>query len=858
MNDPERLARFQREAKVLASLNHPNIAAIHGLEESGDSPALVLEYVEGPTLQDRIARGPIPLEEALPIARQIAEALEAAHEQGIIHRDLKPANVKVKADGTVKVLDFGLAKALQPELSEADAANSPTMTAAATRAGIIMGTAAYMSPEQAAGKPADRRSDNWSFGVVLWEMLTGQQLFTGESISHVLAAVLKTDPEWDELPQNTPRAVRRLLRRCLERNAKQRLPDAAMARLEIDDADDAPGGSVGGSTALVAQPELWQRPVPVLVAAALLGGLIVGALALWNETPVDPPLIVRVPIPLGDGETITNGLRHVVAISPDGRHIVYSANGGLTLRPVDQLQGTPLPGTDVDPSGGAKSPFFSPDGQWIGYEGGGRLKKVALGGGAPITLAEIGDVWGANWGADDTILFGRGAEGIWQVSGTGGTPEQLIAVEDGEAAHGPQMLPGGEWVLFTLRPTGRTQWDEAQIVVQSLDTDERVVVIEGGRDARYLPTGHLVYGLAGVVFAVAFDPETRQLVGGAVSLVEGVSVPRSTTGAVQFSVASNGSLVYAPSTLGFGSGERGLMWVNDTGQEEHLQTAPGSYLGVSLSPDGTQAAVGTTAEQNQDLWVAELERGSLTRVTTDAAPDTKPLWTPDGASVVYESLRDGTPALYRKAADGTGTAEHLFTLDGATEIIPIDWTLDGTAILVVVRMPETSADIGLVSLEAPGSWEPLIQTGWYPALSPDGRWIAYTSNETDRNEVYVQRFPELGQRRPISIGGGFGPSWSSDGSKLFYLDAPLGPPRGMMRVSIESDATTLTVGQPEKLFDRTFYDQPGRHRRYDLSSDGRFLMINLIDEAGAAPSPFDLVLVLNWFSELQARVPTGR
>ena len=540
--------------------------------------------------------------------------------------------------------------------------------------------------------------------------------------------------------------------------------------------------------------------------------------------------------------------------APDGSFIVHTANDALSLRLVGQLESTPIPGTR-----GAREPFVSPDNEWIGFFSDGQLRKVAVSGGAPVTLCGAMNPYGASWGEDDTILFGQGAAGIWRIAGTGDTPEVVIEVAEGELAHGPQMLPGGEWVLFTLRPAATNSWDAAQIVVQSLATGERIVVIEGGRDARYVPTGHLVYGLNDVVFAVAFDLETRQVVGGAVSLVDGVA-STGFTGSAQFSMARNGSLVYAPGAAAVGSEGRGLMWVNGAGQEEPLPHAPGPYFGVSLSPDGTRAALGTNAGNNLDVWVAELERGSLIRVTTDAAPDTQPLWTPDGESVVYESTRDGTPALYRKTADGTGTAEHLFAFDGATEIVPLDWTLDGTALVVVVETQETGLDIGLVSIAPPGSWEPLIQTEareTYPALSPDGRWMAYASDETGRSEVYVQRFPELGQRSPISIGGATSPAWSADGRELFYLFAPgNGGPRAMMRVTIESNTTTLMAGQPEQLFDWRYYDLFGPQQKYDISpDDGRFLTIATSPETGKEGSAFDLVFIQNWTQGLLERVP---
>ena len=848
-NDPDRLARFQREAQVLASLNHPGIAAIYGIEEADDTRALVLELVEGPTLQDRIAKGPIPLDEALPIARQIAEALEAAHEQGIIHRDLKPANVKVKDDGTVKVLDFGLAKALQPELSDLDAANSPTMTmtAAATKMGVIMGTAAYMSPEQAVGKRVDRRSDNWAFGVVLWEMLTGQQLFTGESVSHVLAAVLKTDPDWNELHGDTPPSVRRLLRRCLERTPKKRLPDAAMIRLEIDEADAAPEVSAEVAMAPVVQPALWQRPASI-VGTVLVAAVVTG-LTVWSLTRPEPPLVVRMPIPLRADESFSNTGRPVVAISPNGTHIVYSANLGLSLRPVDQLESTPLAGTsegNTVGAPGARNPFFSPGGQWIGYHVGDQLKKVSISGGAPITVGEVGTaIYGASWGADDRILFGRGADGIWQVPGAGGAPEQLVAVEDGEQAHGPQTLPGGDWVLFTLRDTAGA-WDDAEIVAQSVRTGERRVLVEGGRDGRYVATGHLVYVLNNVLFAVPFDLDAREVRGGPVSLIEGVQDAQGgRSGAAHFSLSDTGSLIYIPSGPG-GENQNELVWVGRAGQIEPLAAEPRPYIWARVSPDGTRVAVEILGE-NRDVWVYHLARETLTRLTFFEGRDGNPLWTPDGSRVVFLSDRD-EGGLFWKAADGTGEVERLMESTNAPR--PFAWTADGR----LVFFQQGPGDIGVLAVEGDGGMELVLDTDFderNPVISPDGRWIAYQSDEAGLIEIYVRPFPNIDEGKwQVSVNGGFAPVWSPDGRELFF-DAGA----GLMTAQVEIEPA-FSPATPELLFDTgEFSGTAGAV--WDIAPDGRFLMVRSVG-GQLLEGTQGLVFVEHWFAELQALVPTGR
>ena len=488
-SDPDRLARFQREAQVLASLNHPNIGQIHGIEDSEGTKALVLELVEGPTLADRIDQGPIPVDEALPIAKQIAEALEAAHEQGVIHRDLKPANIKLKPNGTVKVLDFGLAKALDTT-PQGDPSLSPTLTAAATQMGVIMGTAAYMSPEQARGKPVDRRADIWSFGAVLFEMLTGRRPFEGRDVSEVLAGVIRTEPQWDVLADR-PAHLNMLLKRCLEKEPRQRVQAAGDVRLAMEGAFETTVSVPAEPTALPSL-QIWQRPIPAAIVA--LGIAAIASVTVWSLTRPAPPSVARFPIPLAADQRFSSAGRRAVAVSPDGSQIVYTANTSLWLRPVDQLQAVQVHGTEE----GAVEPFFSADGQSIGFYTRGQLKKVVVGGGAPVTLADgATSPFGASWGADDMVLYGQ-PQGIMRVRGAGGTPELLIPTNEIENFYGPQMLPGGDWVLFTVRFSGQP-WDEGQIVVQSVTTSERVVLIDGGHDGRYLPTGHLVYTLNGVV-----------------------------------------------------------------------------------------------------------------------------------------------------------------------------------------------------------------------------------------------------------------------------------------------------------------------------------------------------------------------
>ena len=762
--DPDRLARFTREAQILASLNHPNIAAIYGIEEAEGTRALVLELVEGPTLADRISKGPIPLDEALPIAKQIAEALEAAHEAGVIHRDLKPANIKVREDGTVKVLDFGLAKALDPN-PDADPSQSPTLTAAATQMGVIMGTAAYMSPEQASGQTADNRSDAWSFGVVLYEMLTGQRLFTGETVSHVLAKVLERELDLSALPTPTSASIKRLLRRCLERKPKRRLSDLGEALSHLEEAlapvDEAQ--SAVPSVQSVVQPARWRQELPLVLAASLIGAVVTG-LAVWTivqPAPPEPPRITRFFIPVS--ASLWSGFRNVaLAISPSGTHVAYASDGQLYLRAMDQSEATPVRGAD-----GAIAPFFSPDGQWLGFFAEGQIRKVEVRGGAPVTLCESGNFFAPSWSADDTILLGSD-QGIYRVSEEGGTPELIIPTESGEGALAfPQLLPDGEHVLFTAVST-------RQVMMQSLVTGERHALTDTGAGyGRYVPTGHLVYVRDGTVFGMPFDIERKRLTAGPVPLVEGVLPGPYAAAPANYAYADDGTLVFVRRT-GSGGLYR-LSWVDLEGHEEVVDIPAGDYGAPRLSPDGTQVALAVGDSEGSDIWSADLARGLLSRISANAAIDDLPLWTPDGQRLVFTSLRDGTRGLYARAADGTGEVERLVTFEGPGQLVAHDWSPDERTLLFAVVQPVNQANIGLLSMEGDHDWELLLDdpvvAEFGPALSPDGQWIAYVTTETDvRFEVYVQRFPDLGEKQQISINGGLEPRWSPDGRALYYLE----------------------------------------------------------------------------------------
>ena len=820
---------------MLASLNHPNIGSIYGLEEAEGVKALVLELVEGPTLADRIKQGPIPVDEALPIAKQIAEALEAAHEQGVIHRDLKPANIKVKDDGTVKVLDFGLAKAL--EGTGGDPSESPTATAVATATGVILGTAAYMSPEQARGKPVDRRADIWAFGCVLYEMLTGRQAFAGDNLSEVIAGVIKSEPDWDILPSQVAPLLQSFLRRCLAKDPKQRIRDIGDVSLALEGAFETDGWQTAASAA-VPQLAVWRRALPVAVAL-LFGGF--GMWALMRPAPQPPAPLVRFSIPLATDDTFSYSGRHVVAVSPAGTHVVYTVNRGLSLRPVDQLQATPVSGTEA----GARSPFFSRDGQQIGFYAAGQLQRVSISGGASVTLAEADNPWGASWGADDRILYGQGPQGIWRVPATGGTPEQVISVEDGEQAHGPHLLPGGEWVLFTWRPAGAS-WDQARIVLHSLATDERIMLIDGGRDAQYVPTGHLVYGLDGVLLAVPFDLATRQVTGGPVPLVDGVLDAGATTGAMQFSIAATGSLVYVPGPAG---AALGLVWVDRDGQEETISVESQEYRSPRVSPDGTRLAVQIDGPDNTDIWIWHFGRATLTRLTLDAGRDSDPLWTHDGTRVAFASDRDGG-GVFWKAADGTGEVERLLEHPLAA---PYAWTADGRLIF-----DSGQGDVGVLAVEGDRMVDAVLDTESVearPALSPDGGWLAYASNESGQGEVFVRPFPNFDDGKwQVSTAGGGSPVWSPDGQELFYREST----SSLMAVRVDTEPS-FKYDTPDRVLSFAGYYFPSQGRDYDISPEGqRFVFLRspgaqLSEDAG----PPQVIVIQNWFEELTRLVPTN-
>ncbi len=831
--DAERLARFEREAKVLASLNHTNIGHIYGLEQSGDTRALVLELVEGPTLADRIADGPIPLDEALPIAKQIAEALEAAHEAGVIHRDLKPANVKVKDDGTVKVLDFGLARAIAGDKSASALGDSPTITEMATRSGIILGTAAYMSPEQAKGRPVDRRTDIWAFGAVLYEMLTGQRAFPGEGVSESLASVLTQAPDWAALPPATPSAVHRLLRRCLNKDVKRRIPDIGMAGIEIDDALETP--EVGaGWTVPAASLAVWQRPLPLLVSVALL--VTATGLGVWTLTRPGPgaptPVTQFTVMP-----TESHRLRGNVALSPDGRTLVYIGIreddvSQIYRRSMGRLDAVPLGGSD-----GATALSVSPDGDWVAFHAGGTVKKVSLAGGPPVSLCE-GGACGVHWGTNDRIVFGNGPSGLWQVSAAGGSPAAITAIDDerGELAHAdPEMLPGGEAVLFFV-----VRASEPQLAVVALATGERRVLVEG-TSPRFVSSGHIVFARDTSLWAVPFDRNALEVTGDAVPLREGVEV--NAQGFARFALGRDGTLVHVPAGI---TRSTSVVWVDREGTVTPLiDNRPDVFLHPRLSPDGTQVAVSLDVGSERQIWVADIERGTLARLTFAGTQNRVPAWTPDGDRITYASGESSQSLdLYWKRADGAGMAEPLLT--GEENLRAVSWTPDGQH-LAFYEITANGRDIW--DLPDDGTPAPFLVTPFderTPTFSPDGRWLAYVSDESGRDEVYVQPYPGPGGKQLVSTEGGTEPLWSRDGRELFYRQTSR-----LMAVSVETEPG-FSAGLPRVLFEG-YETDPNAITNYGVSLDGqRFLMIQ--SEEGALTQ---ITVSQHWLEELKARVPTN-
>ncbi len=852
-NDAQRMARFEREAQVLASLNHAHIAHIHGLEEANGIHALVMELVEGPTLSARIAQGSVPPEEALPIAQQIAEALEYAHERGIIHRDLKPANIKLTRDGQVKLLDFGLAKAIEGEAGQADIATSPTISAAATRAGVLLGTAAYMSPEQAKGKAVDRRADIWAFGCVLYELLAGQPAFDGETITDTLAAVVRAEPDWSRLPQKTPTRTRDLLRRCLTKDPKQRLQAIGEARIALEATiANLPDEAAALAGAMQPQP-LWRRALPWALASIATAFAIAFSTLYWRPKQPEPHQMMRASLLLNEplaGAFAANPGSPIV-LSPDGSRLVFagspaSKSSQLYLRQLDQQTATPIPGTED-----AVQPFFSPDGQWLGFFADGKVRKVSLHGGPATTLCDAPIPHGANWATDDTIFYAPNlGSGLMRISSAGGTPQALTTPDSKgqELSHRwPQLLPGNKAVLFTIQMATQASYDDAHIAVLSLQTGRWRTLLEGGSYARYVSSGHIVYVRAGALMAVPFDLARLQVTGPPAPVQEGVITTAATSGGAEYDVAETGLLVYVPGSAR--PPERSLAWVDRQGVSKELPAPLNSYLTPRISPDGTRLAVQILTAGTQDIWIYDFARNTLMRFTFGAG-SAFPLWTPDGRRVVY---RTRVPAFsFRwKLADGSGMEETLFGKDfDDPSATPYSVSPDGKILLFGRLSSGGALGIYALSLDGSGKTQPFLQSTFnqlQAQFSPDGHWVVYASNESGRDELYVQPFPGPGGKWMISTDGGNYARWVRNGREIFFRNADK-----MMSVPVETQPT-FKAGTPRLLF------QGGSYlgvENYDVAPDGQhFLMIK---EKEAPASSKELSVILHWTDELKRLVPPAK
>jgi serine/threonine protein kinase/roadblock/LC7 domain-containing protein len=847
--DHDRLARFQREAEVLASLNHPHIAGIYGLEESGGITALVMELVEGEDLSQRIARGAIPIDEALPIAKQIAEALEAAHEQGIIHRDLKPQNIKVRPDGTVKVLDFGLAKAMEPAAGSSPSVSmSPTLSLHATQAGVILGTAAYMAPEQAKGRAVDRRADIWAFGAILYEMLSGTRAFEGDDVSDLLANVLKTESDWSRLPAEVPARVRHVIRACLQKNAKQRIGDMQDVRLALEGAFETAASQPVVSLPPLAprRPLTWIAAFAVAFVAAV--ALSIPAVRYLRQTP---PPETRVDI-----VTPATGQPSSFALSPDARQIVFVASDDkasrLWLRSLSTTTAQPLAGTD-----GATFPFWSPDSKSVGFFAGAALKRLDLGGGAPQILAPVTNGVGGTWNTDGVIVFAPSSTGpLMRVPATGGASVAVTTLGPQQFGHvNPQFLPDGRRLLFGVFGAA----DVIGIYLGGLDGSASTRLGAFLSSGVYAPGGWLLWVREGTLTAQKLDVGRSALTGEPVTLADGLA-PGSATARIAVSVAATGLVAYRTE----GGAQRQLTWFDRSGTARGVVGEPdGSLIQPRVSPDGRRVAVVRRVQDNQDLWL--LDGARATRLTFDPSQELYPVWSPDSTQVVYLSRRTGIGALFHKLTNGAGMEEQFLSTDQS--LTATSWSEDGRFLLYISIDPKTNADLWVMPMSGNAeARKPFVflKTPFreaYGTFSPDGRWVAYHSNESGRPEIYVRPFvppsrdasadrpagtnagtttTAAGGQWQVSTTGGILPLWRSDGKELYYLNTD----GAMMAAPIKVNGATVEPGAPVMLFPTRIFGggadiQLGR--QYDVTPDGRFLVNTLLNEA-ATP----ITLLQNW------------
>ncbi len=861
--DAERLARFEREAKLLAAMNHPGIAAIYGLEDAGGHPALVMELVEGPTLAGRLERGALPEDETLGIVRQLAEALEYAHDRGIVHRDLKPANVKLRPDGAVKVLDFGLARALESDAKRADGelTQSPTITNRMTAAGVILGTAAYMAPEQARGRDADRRADIWAFGAVLFEMLSGKRAFSGETVSDTLAAIMRDEPDWSALPAGLSPRWRWLIARCLVKDPRARLQAIGEARIAMGDPSGAslsgfaataslPGGAAGGPA-----PASRAR-TGVFVAAAALAGLLTGAGgdALVRRAPPTPAATeVSMIVPPGQRLGADRGY-HFFATSPDGRAIAYTSTGrsgaAMHVRRLDTREDVALPGTE-----NARSMFFSPDGEWIGFFNSVSLSKASVHGGPPVVLAEAGQDRSGTWLDDGTIVYAPDVTtGLFRISAAAGAPVAVTTLDSTrhERTHRyPCALAGGPWVVFTVGTTDSPGgYDDARIDAVNVKTGERRTLVKGARKAIWAPPGYLLFDRAGTLFATNVDPRDPRPAAEPVPVLDGVAGDTS-NGAGFFDVAGDGTLAWVRAEGG--GNQREIGWFDRDGRWTPTKLPSGPYFYVRLSPDGTRVLVCAGAGGgSSDLWVGDLATGAMNRLTYGSA--TNPgLWLPDGIRLVC-SRQDSTggSVVVVRRLDGAGGERVLYR--APWPMLMTDITPDGRSALFSdygpararVRIARLEGDPDEREIRPDPTNERYEQAG---VVSPDGRWIAYVSNRTRREEVYVAAFGGAGGRWQVSTRGGGGVRWGRDSRELFYVEQGT---ELLMRVPLEVRGTELVVGQSRPLFEAPPTPIEATYRDYDYDrAHDRFLFTR---PPGGVTENREIALSLGWTNRLAAKL----
>jgi Tol biopolymer transport system component len=869
--DPHFRDRFDREARAISQLDHPNICALYDVGNEHGTAYLVMQYLEGETLANRLTKGALPLEQALTRAIEIASALDKAHRAGIVHRDLKPGNVMLTKSGA-KLLDFGLAKASKPVVASAALSMLPTTPPNLTLQGTILGTFQYMAPEQLEGKETDSRTDIFAFGAVVYEMVTGTKAFEGKSQASLISAIMSSDPPPIAASQPlTPAELDHVVRMCLAKDAEARWQSASDLKHELQWV--AEGAGAAGTPVGARKASRGRLPI---VSAAL--GLLVGALTTTlGSRFLRPPAgtaavgVTRAVIGIAPADQLRSLLadtqggegrpsRTALALSPDGRLLVFSAvragHQSLYARGLEKIDATPIPGTED-----GLNPFFSPDGTWIGFWANGALKKAPLSGGPPTTICESGPIFGASWASTNTIVFGRQREGLLQVSAAGGPPHSITALDAkrGEVSHRlPFVLPGGAAVVFTVTHHSLPRWQDARLAVLSIATGERKD-LGPGADARYVPTGHLVFMQAGTLVAAPFDLARLGLTGGPVSLIDDVMQAGRTitatidTGAGQFSTSSSGTLVYVPGGL-VPAIERTLVWVDRRGVSQPLALPVGPYWNPMLSPDGRHIVLWTGGD-DRNVWLDDVERQTLTRLTSEGR-NSRAIWTPDGRRVAFSSATAGVDNLFWKAADGSGAAERLTT--STSQQAPSSWSPDGKTLAFLETSRNGDFDIWALSSEGDRQPHPILQTRFnetYAEFSPDGRWIAYVSDESGRDQVYVQPYPGPGPRMQISNDGGTQPAWSRTGRELFYTDYVSGSPRAEMHVMVVPVilTPTLSAGTAHELF-RGPYAGQGATRGYDVTHDGqRFLMLQSRERPPIKVT--QVILVQNWFEELKQHVP---